>query len=88
MDQLHQGGCRDGVERRPQGGRNSRRVLCASYVSAVLQAPAANAALRILSQPAGLAKMADRTDIAVTGVPTGIVGSHDNGAVVKGGAKL
>ncbi|MBB2688694.1 UNVERIFIED_ORG: hypothetical protein GGE22_005714 [Rhizobium aethiopicum] len=31
--------------------------------------------------------MADRTDIAVTGVPTGIVGSHDNGAVVKG-AKL
>lgn len=32
--------------------------------------------------------MADRTDIAVTGVPTGIVGSHNNGAVVKGGGKL
>ncbi|MBB4577151.1 hypothetical protein [Rhizobium lentis] len=40
------------------------------------------------SQPAGLAKMAGGTDIAVTGLPTEIVASHDDRAVVKGGGKL
>ncbi|AIC26409.1 hypothetical protein IE4771_CH01260 [Rhizobium etli bv. mimosae str. IE4771] len=88
MDGLHQGGCRDGVERRPQGDRNSRRVLCAPTVSAVLQARGRKCRPAYLSQPADLAKTAGRTDIAVTGLPTEIVGSYDDRAVVKGGGKL
>ncbi|MBB2671156.1 UNVERIFIED_ORG: hypothetical protein GGE44_000697 [Rhizobium esperanzae] len=70
---------------RPEQPPRSMRLFC---VADITGAGGRTAASAHLSQPAGLAKMAGRTDIAVTDLPKEIVGSYDDRAVVKGGGKL